>query len=610
MKRKFITSASLIFFIILAMSITAFVSSQVGQNQYTQEQIARGQYLVMNVSLCWECHTPFGPNGPDFSRLLAGGREFIPGALWTPNLTPDPDTGIGKWTDEQIAKAIRQGVGHYENGSNGEPLFPIMPYYVFANMTPEDTTSIIAFLRMGVKPVNNMVPMRAPYLIPSEPAKLLDYSSLPGDNSDPGKYLTSAAGVCIDCHTPRIQNQGPPNPAALDPSLYFAGGEDFDVNGITVYSENITSDKDTGIGKWTSQEIMTAIQKGIDPEGAPSCPPMDKFNGLTDKDANDVVNFVQKLPPINHFVETCKTFFMSLAPRLNMISLPLMPFTPYTARSFAEELSSTIVIKYDDSRGQFVGFTTSAPGDGFMIEGGKGYIVNVPSAKTVVFTGGAWTNEPASAAPSKTDSDKAWAFVVNGLVADSDMMKVRDGGYTVKVKNLRTGANFAENVDANGYFAAASADLNRRAIIEVNDNLEIVVLDSKGSIVSGPYIHSVILDEIQDAYMNVHLKLGSIIPSHSSLLQNYPNPFNPVTWIPYSLKDSSDFVNIKIYNSSGQLIRTLDLGRRDAGVYASQSKAAYWDGKNEVGEEVASGTYFYSIKAGDFSAIRKMLVKK
>jgi hypothetical protein len=178
------------------------------------------------------------------------------------------------------------------------------------------------------------------------------------------------------------------------------------------------------------------------------------------------------------------------------------------------------------------------------------------------------------------------------------------------MKNLRTGANFSENVDSKGYFAVAGADLNRRAIIEVSDNLEIVVLDNKGSIVSGPYIHTITLDEIQDAYMNIHLKLGSIIPSQSSLLQNYPNPFNPVTWIPYSLKDGSDFVNIKIYSANGQLIRTLDLGRKDAGVYASQSKAAYWDGKNESGEKVASGAYFYSIKAGDFTAIRKMLVKK
>ena len=83
-----------------------------------------------------------------------------------------------------------------------------------------------------------------------------------------------------------------------------------------------------------------------------------------------------------------------------------------------------------------------------------------------------------------------------------------------------------------------------------------------------------------------------------------------MTWIPYSLKDNSNSVNIKIYSANGQLIRTLDLGHKDAGVYVSQSKAAYWDGKNEAGEEVASGTYFYSIKTGDFSAIRKMLVKK
>jgi hypothetical protein len=109
--------------------------------------------------------------------------------------------------------------------------------------------------------------------------------------------------------------------------------------------------------------------------------------------------------------------------------------------------------------------------------------------------------------------------------------------------------------------------------------------------------------------VNVRLNLGDIIPARSVLLQNYPNPFNPETWMPYHLSDANPVV-VKVYSASGQLIRTLDLGHKDAGVYASRSKAAYWDGKNEAGEEVASAVYFYSITAGDFSAMRKMVVKK
>lgn len=93
------------------------------------------------------------------------------------------------------------------------------------------------------------------------------------------------------------------------------------------------------------------------------------------------------------------------------------------------------------------------------------------------------------------------------------------------------------------------------------------------------------------------------------LLQNFPNPFNPETWIPFQLRDQS-FVTIRIHSTTGQLVRTLELGYREAGVYASRSEAAYWDGKNEAGEQVASGIYLCSISATNFSATRKMIVQK
>jgi hypothetical protein len=166
-----------------------------------------------------------------------------------------------------------------------------------------------------------------------------------------------------------------------------------------------------------------------------------------------------------------------------------------------------------------------------------------------------------------------------------------------------------ESVDPSGYFAAAYADLSRKAVIGTGDKVEVAVMDSSGSIVSGPFVHDITLDAIRNAVVNVRLNLGDIIPARSVLLQNYPNPFNPETWMPYHLSDANPVV-VKVYSASGQLIRTLDLGHKDAGVYASRSKAAYWDGKNEAGEEVASAVYFYSITAGDFSAMRKMVVKK
>jgi hypothetical protein len=97
--------------------------------------------------------------------------------------------------------------------------------------------------------------------------------------------------------------------------------------------------------------------------------------------------------------------------------------------------------------------------------------------------------------------------------------------------------------------------------------------------------------------------------TETMLLQNYPNPLNPETWIPFHLSQEAD-VSVRIYDSFGRLVRSLDLGRKSEGVYVDKSKAAYWDGRNDSGEEVASGIYYYSISAGDFSATRKMIVKK
>ena len=103
--------------------------------------------------------------------------------------------------------------------------------------------------------------------------------------------------------------------------------------------------------------------------------------------------------------------------------------------------------------------------------------------------------------------------------------------------------------------------------------------------------------------------LITLTPKKTALLPNYPNPFNPETWIPYHLSNDVD-VQIFIYDTKGALIRRLNLGHRMAGYYTDRTKAAYWDGKNEFGELVASGLYFYTLTAGDFSTTRKMLIRK
>ena len=103
--------------------------------------------------------------------------------------------------------------------------------------------------------------------------------------------------------------------------------------------------------------------------------------------------------------------------------------------------------------------------------------------------------------------------------------------------------------------------------------------------------------------------LAALTPKETALLPNYPNPFNPETWIPYQLASPAD-VSITIYAANGTLVRKLDLGHQAVGVYQHRSRAAYWDGKNAVGEPVASGVYFYTLTAGEFSATRKMLILK
>ena len=103
--------------------------------------------------------------------------------------------------------------------------------------------------------------------------------------------------------------------------------------------------------------------------------------------------------------------------------------------------------------------------------------------------------------------------------------------------------------------------------------------------------------------------LASLIPEETALLRNYPNPFNPETWIPYQLAESTE-VTLTIYDMNGRLIRRLAVGYQAVGIYRSRSRAAYWDGRNQLGESVASGLYFYTLTAGEFSATRRMLILK
>ena len=113
----------------------------------------------------------------------------------------------------------------------------------------------------------------------------------------------------------------------------------------------------------------------------------------------------------------------------------------------------------------------------------------------------------------------------------------------------------------------------------------------------------------QQGIANLERLLALMTPRETQLLANYPNPFNPETWIPYQLSEPAE-VTLRIYAMNGALVRMLNLGHQPAGIYQSRSQASYWDGKNQLGEPVASGVYFYTLTAGDFTATRKMLIMK
>ncbi len=295
------------------------------------------------------------------------------------------------------------------------------------------------------------------------------------------------------------------------------------------------------------------------------------------------------------------TFDVALSTGLNMISLPLMPSEPYTARAFMEKTGATTVVKYNSAAGSFMGFTANSDGNGFPIEGGKGYIVNVTAPKTVSFTGSAWKNTATAPAASTVPGKgmEAWAFVLR-----AQLEGISDVTLTVYNRTIRV----AEAVARNNYHAAW-ADMSRQAVVSAGDILTIEVRDTTGDLIR-TLPHKISGTDIHRAFTEVRLTPADLIPKRTVLLANYPNPFNPETWLPYQLANDAE-VTIRIYSSAGQLVRHLYLGFQQAGYYIGKSRAAYWDGRNDLGERLASGVYFYQLRTGESSeTIRKMVIRK
>lgn len=262
--------------------------------------VARGDYLVNKVMACPVCHTPLGANGaPDMAKKLAGGLEIpeVFGTWRSPNITQDKKTGIGGWTDEQIATALREG-----KRPNGDQLFSIMPYPFYNKLSDKDVKAVVAYLRT-VAPVENAVAGNRDLKIPK-----LTMPKPSGAEPDAapvaqGAYLASLMH-CAQCHTPLDEKTMKP----IEDKA-FAGGFKFEIPFMgkgELYALNITPDKKTGIGSWTDDEIAAAITKQKRKNGAEIQGPMRLLGmGWAHMEATDVKNlvaFLRSLKPIENQV--------------------------------------------------------------------------------------------------------------------------------------------------------------------------------------------------------------------------------------------------------------------------------------------------------------------
>jgi mono/diheme cytochrome c family protein len=257
-----------------------------------QTPVERGGYLVNTVMTCHNCHTPIGPNGPQFDKALSGGLSFDEGpfTVTASNITPDPETGIGKWADAQIKTLLRKGIN-----PDGVKIAPIMPTGFYEILTDHDVDAIVAYLRT-VKPIKNEVP--APIYKAAFERQVFPGAEKPIAESDlsdkvkRGFYLATAAH-CMECHTPK--NKGV---ADFVNDLGKGGFEFPGPWGVSV-SRNITSHKDKGIGAWSDEEVKRAITHGIARDGSKLKPPMGYpyYARMTGDDLDAIVAWVRTLPP-------------------------------------------------------------------------------------------------------------------------------------------------------------------------------------------------------------------------------------------------------------------------------------------------------------------------
>jgi mono/diheme cytochrome c family protein len=261
----------------------------------TPERQARGRYLTQVVLGCGLCHSARDWNShgaPVQPGMDLAGQPLplpgFPGSLVAPNLTPDTETGAASWTDDQIARAIREGIKH-----DGTTLFPVMPYGEYRSVSDEDIAAVVVYLR-SVPAVRNPLPKSkinfpVNYLVRSAPQPLTVAVVSPpgGDTLARGKYL---AKIGCGCHS-AVEN------------LAFGGGEALAGPWGSVTSANITTDA-SGIGYYSESTFATALRTGyVGARKLNSIMPFGDFKDLTDDDLKAIFAYLRTVPPVHHRVD-------------------------------------------------------------------------------------------------------------------------------------------------------------------------------------------------------------------------------------------------------------------------------------------------------------------
>ena len=271
----------------------------------TPQRMARGKYLVESVTGCLGCHSDADwskPGAPPMAGREGAGHVWADQDLpWlvAPNITPDKETGAGNWSDDTLARAIREGIGH-----DGRALFPLMPYMNYRQMSDEDLASIIVYLRT-IPPVRNQLPTtKMPFPLNffiqnvpqplTSPVSALDMSTAVAR----GAYLTRMAS-CSDCHT--IQIKGQPM-AGMD----FAGGFILKEPNGSVAAANITPDA-SGISYYDEAMFIRAMREGkVGARSLHASMPWIYFGRMTDDDLKSMFAFLRTLKPVRHRVDNAE----------------------------------------------------------------------------------------------------------------------------------------------------------------------------------------------------------------------------------------------------------------------------------------------------------------